>query len=100
MNSVNLRSLTRPVAALPERLAGGEPPGPPSGRLLACRRTVTLGPEETSAVLISAPQSCRSNLNTRSLKRPVIEKILAHLGLVRRPPPEAPARESGRDQAG
>ena len=32
--------------------------------------------------------------------RPVIEKILAHLGLVPQPPPRSPARESGRHHAG
>jgi urea transport system ATP-binding protein len=34
------------------------------------------------------------------LERPVIEKILTHLGLDLRPPPRAPAREPGRHQAG
>ena len=34
------------------------------------------------------------------LERPVIEKILTHLGLDPQPPPRAPAREPGRHQAG
>ena len=34
------------------------------------------------------------------LERPVIEKILQHLGLEPQPPPRAPAREPGRHQAG
>jgi hypothetical protein len=34
------------------------------------------------------------------LERPVIEKILTHLGLDPQPPPKAPAREPGRRQAG
>lgn len=33
-------------------------------------------------------------------ERPVIEKILTHLGLDPQPPPRAPARESVRNQAG
>jgi len=31
------------------------------------------------------------------LERPVIEKILSHLGLDPRPPPRARAREAGQD---
>jgi len=34
------------------------------------------------------------------LERPVIEKILNHLGLQAQPPPKAAAREPGRHQAG
>lgn len=34
------------------------------------------------------------------LERPVIEKILAHLGLQPQPPPRAPAREPGLHHAG
>jgi hypothetical protein len=34
------------------------------------------------------------------LERPVIEKILTHLGLDPQPPPKAPAREPGRPHAG
>jgi hypothetical protein len=34
------------------------------------------------------------------LERPVIEKILTHLGLDPQPPPRAPAREPGQHQAG
>jgi hypothetical protein len=33
------------------------------------------------------------------LERPVIEKILNHLGLDPQPPPKGGARESGRDYA-
>ena len=34
------------------------------------------------------------------LERPVIEKILTHLGLDPQPPPRAPALKPGRHQAG
>jgi hypothetical protein len=34
------------------------------------------------------------------LERPVIEKILTHLGLDPQPPPRAPTREPVRQQAG
>ena len=34
------------------------------------------------------------------LERPVIEKILTHLGLDRQPPPRAPARQSVEHQVG
>ena len=34
------------------------------------------------------------------LERPVIEKILAHLGLDPQPPPRGRAQEPGRHQAG
>ena len=33
------------------------------------------------------------------LERPVIEKILSHLGLDRQPPPRGRAREAGQDFA-
>jgi hypothetical protein len=35
-----------------------------------------------------------------TLERPVIQKILAHLGLQAQPPPRAPAREPGPHHAG
>ena len=45
----------------------------------------------------ATPGSGRRRRNTAAaLKRPVIEKILTHLGLDPQPPPRGPAREIGQ----
>ncbi len=43
---------------------------------------------------LSRPSASRRiNIGAAILERPVIEKILTHLGVEPRPPPKAPARE-------